>query len=97
MMRACDSDHRRLILPLIRFPQERITFLRPPLPGWLPAFDFEVQMRPTAAAAFLTQQADAVSLRGNSAGNDALVNLVEVAVTVVPASAVQQINYVVTR
>src|SRR6266849_1753299 len=85
------------VLPLIRLPEERITLLNAPQPGRLAAGDIVVQMRPAAAPAFLPQHADFLTQADLRAGPHGRIDDLQMAVTMIPAALVEQINHVVTR
>ena len=62
MMGAGHGHQLRLELPEVRLTEERIPLLRPPLAGGLTRDNLIVQVRPSAAAAFLSKQPHPVPL-----------------------------------
>src|SRR5688572_22572416 len=95
MVRSSHGDDFGSKLPLIRFPKKRITLLNAPQPGRLAARDVEMQLRPTATAAFLAEHTDFLSQRDLRARADGGIDGLKMAVAVIPAAVIQQINHVV--
>src|SRR4029453_15663853 len=85
------------VLSLIRFPQEGVTLLNAPQSGRLAARDIEVQMRPATAPSFLPRPADLLSYADLCAGPHCRVNGLQMAVAIIPATVVEQIDYIVAR
>src|SRR5688500_18763277 len=96
-MRAGHGNHLRLELPQVRFPEVGVPLFGPPAPGWLAALDLEVQMGPAAAAPLLAERADAIAQLEVPSRLHSLVDFLQMAVAIVPASRVEQVNHVVAR
>ena len=97
--KAVRPGHRndfRSVLPLVSFPKKCVALLNAPQPGRLPARDIEVQMRPAAAPAFLAQHSDFLSQSDLGTGPQGGIDGLKMAVAIVPAPVVEQINHVVT-
>src|ERR1700722_13190623 len=85
-------------MPLVKvcFPEERVTVDDSPFARRLAAADIEVQMRPTDATAIFAQHADALTHLDPSARLHRWIERRQVAVTIVPAKGVEQVDHVIT-
>ena len=97
MMRSGHGDDLRAVLLLVCLPDECITILCAPHPRGLTALDIEVQMRPAAAGALLADEPDALAHLHAFARDHGSGNHQEMAVPVVPAAIVADVDDVVTR
>src|SRR5262245_29133763 len=96
-MRPGDRDDFGRVLSLIRFPEKRVAFLNASQSGGLAARNVKVQVRPPAAPAFLAQDADLLAHADLRSGPNSGVNRLQMAVAIVPATVVEQIDHVVAR
>src|SRR6516162_7794431 len=85
------------ILLLIRLPKKGVSLNDAPLAGGLLARDVEVQVRPAAAAPLLAEQADELSHLDLGAGLDQIGDRVQMAVAIIPAALIEQIDDVIAR
>ena len=95
VMRPGHRDDFGSVLPLVSFPKKGVALLNAPQAGRLPAGDVEVQMRPAAAPAFLAQHTDFLSQSDLRAGTQGGIDGLKMAVAIIPAPVVEQINDVV--
>src|SRR5438876_9467048 len=84
-----------MMFTIVCFPQKRIGILDAPFAGRLERLDVEMQMRPTAAAPFLAQNADLLAGFDSFARLNALVDGLEMRVTVEPAVFIEHVNVIV--
>src|ERR1700687_3400063 len=94
MVGSGHCDEMRLMLPLVSLPKKSITFLNAPLAGGLLRLDVEVEMRPAAAAAFLTEHPELLSLLDVISGTDRGVDGLQVYVTIEPPLRIKDIDAV---
>src|SRR5689334_17218693 len=83
------------MLLLVGLPQECIALFDSPQARRLPLRDVEMQMSPASAAALLPEDAELLSHRDPGSGTDRGLDVLQVAVAVIPAAAVEQIDDVV--
>src|SRR5262249_44155297 len=95
MMGPRDRDQLGSPLALIRLPEEGVPLFDPPFAGGLPLRDVEMKVRPSAAAAFLPQDADLPSHRDLDARAHPILDELEMAVAVVPAPRIQEVDDVI--
>src|SRR5438309_123791 len=97
MVRPCDCQKHGLVLTEIRFPQERVSLLRTPLAGGLPADDLEMKMRPTTAATLLAEHPQLLSHLDGRPWPHRAVDRLHVAIPIEPALVIEQVHDVVAR
>ena len=95
MVRSGRCNNLRAVLLLVRLPDEGVSVLSAPHARGLTALDIEMQMRPAAAAAFFADQADALPHLHAFAGNNRRRNHLKMAVAIVPAPVIENINHII--
>src|SRR5438034_10549224 len=95
MMWSRHSNDVRIMFANVCFPKECVCILDAPFAGWLKRFDVEVQMRPATAASFLAKNPDLLAGFDFFARLNAVVDRLEMRVTVEPAMFIQHISVIV--
>src|SRR5438874_3199050 len=95
MMRPRHSNDVRIMFMNICFPKKSVGILDAPFAGRLERLDVEMQMRPAAAASFLSEDADLLASFDLFARLNGVVDRLEMRITIEPAVFIQHVNVIV--